>query len=484
MLRAIFSIGFLQGLTLLANVTRAKALALMLGPAGFGVIATIDQLVQSSAQLSNLSVPFTALKYLSHRHSISDAAFGRAYIRFLRVMMVLTATATVLALILLPRLLAVFDSELARYSGIVRLALLGLPAAMLVVFFVNVLAARQQSTASAALQLTSAAVIAVASVAGCMANGIGGVYTAVVPAASVVVIVAAYVLRPRTASQVAARADTIPVDRTAVVRTAALTYVAVGSTAILLLVARYVSLAGLGESAAGILQAALAAALSIGAVLAPANTLYLAPFVNRSMPRHDKVAATHRFVPRLFLIFCVAAVPVMLFPSLVLRLLFSERFLEARELLPWFVVWQGLLQTANIYQQLLIGLDDVLAACLAITGASMVSTALSLFLIGPFGLVGVAGAFVVGGMTNLCATVLRVWWVDGGFPPRIAIVILLGMAGLPAIWAVAAQLPETSLAGVLYRGGIALVYMTFLWTTAPIDFRQEIRNAITRPTAR
>ena len=79
-------------------MVRAKIFAVLLGPAGFGVVATIDQLVMSVVQISNLSLPFTALKFLSHSHSLDDDSFRRTYSAFFKVMALLAIIAMLVVL--------------------------------------------------------------------------------------------------------------------------------------------------------------------------------------------------------------------------------------------------------------------------------------------------------------------------------------------------------------------------------------------------
>ena len=128
MLRTILSIGFAQGLGLLINTVRAKIFAVLLGPAGFGVVATIDQLVLSVSQFSNLSLPFTALKFLSRDHSLGEEQFRKSYAAFLQAIVVLAIIATVIAITVIPRNLANLDPQLVKYRQPLMVALLGIPA--------------------------------------------------------------------------------------------------------------------------------------------------------------------------------------------------------------------------------------------------------------------------------------------------------------------------------------------------------------------
>jgi hypothetical protein len=79
MSRVLFSIGIVQVLVILVNLARSKILSLLLGPAGFGVVSTIDQVVLTTVNLAAGSFPFTALKVMARSHSEGEEPFRRTF---------------------------------------------------------------------------------------------------------------------------------------------------------------------------------------------------------------------------------------------------------------------------------------------------------------------------------------------------------------------------------------------------------------------
>ncbi len=197
MLRKIVSIGSVQLIGIVINALRSKLFAVLLGPAGFGVVATIDQLVVSSVQISNLSLPVTALKFLSRSHSLSEGQFRKSYSAFFKAMALLAFVATLITLLIVPTNLARLDPQLAQFRQPVTIALFGIPATMMLSFLVNVLAARRESIGSVLPTVVSGAVILVAGGAGCFFGGIRGIYFGIVPA-STVLIIATIIFAQRT----------------------------------------------------------------------------------------------------------------------------------------------------------------------------------------------------------------------------------------------------------------------------------------------
>src|SRR5436853_7296839 len=98
MMRIIFSLGVVQVVTIAIALFRSKVLAMLLGKSGFGVLGAIDQLVMSIALLSNIGLPFTALKIMSRSHSIGKAEFKRAYLSFFDAIGVVATVATLIAI--------------------------------------------------------------------------------------------------------------------------------------------------------------------------------------------------------------------------------------------------------------------------------------------------------------------------------------------------------------------------------------------------
>lgn len=478
MLRTIVSIGFFQAIGILVNTLRSKLFALLLGPSGFGLVATIDQLVVSITQFSNLSVPFTALKFLSHSHSQDEASFKRTYAAFLRIILILSGAATVLALLIIPLVLDGLDSQLAAHRGTVIVALLSIPATMLQMFLVNVLAARQQSTQSVLLTVLFGLAILIGGGIGCWITGVDGIYLGAVPATSTLAVGTLFFLHIKGGLPFHSGAISVWSELKAnarIMETAVCTYIAVCSSSGLLLFMRYGAITKLGAETAGLLQACLGVSLSIGAVLGPATSLYFTSYVNRALPPAEKVDVAGRFLPRLVFLFCLGALPVLLFPGLCLRILFSKQFVGVSTVLPWFVVWQCLYQISNVYQQLLIGLNDVRGYGLVTTVGNVISVICCAIMISSMGLVGISIGLVVGALITSLLTALRLRVRHQlPFPRAIFGFALLILAGFPTVAAVVQMKIELSVLGVALRSGVAVLFMAALWLLLPRALRTEM----------
>ena len=108
-------------------------------------------------------------------------------------------------------------------------------------------------------------------------------------------------------------------------------YVAVGAYLVAVLVTRFFVFDALGAAAAGLLQALLSIALTVGAVMTPMSGLYLVPLLNRQMPVAAKRDVANDFASKIALFFLLGGVAVSLFPGLALTVLFSNRFVRGRK---------------------------------------------------------------------------------------------------------------------------------------------------------
>src|SRR5262249_47298740 len=99
-------------------------------------------------------------------------------------------------------------------------------------------------------------------------------------------------------------------------------YVLSFTTPLSFAIARISILTQFGQAQAGLLQAAIAIGLAVNLVLNPVNGLLLTPVLNRDIPKAEKFAAALEFHGKLVLVSGILAGPLVLFPDLVVTLLY------------------------------------------------------------------------------------------------------------------------------------------------------------------
>ncbi|MBA2293039.1 MAG: oligosaccharide flippase family protein [Gemmatimonadales bacterium] len=410
MTSAILTITVIQVLTILVALVRSKLLSVLLGPADFGVVSTIDQVVMTAVQLGALGIPFTALKYMSQAHSRGQQEFRPVSTGFLRLLSVTAVVTTLLASAFFAWFPGVLGADLLPYRWPTQLALVGIPAVTLNIFLVNTLAAAEKPGTAAQLNLAVMLSLATGAVVGGWAGGVMGLYAGVVIAGCAALIVSLLVLRRRVGLRFSGGASSVIRtlrQRPSVGSAAASVYLAMAAYSLSLLAVRATVLSDLGAVQAGLLQASLSIALTVGAILTPLSNLFLGPLVNRDIPVASKVSAANTFAGEMLVFLMVGALPIVLFPNIVLRLLFTSAFLPAAGAIGLFVLWQCISQLGYIYQQLLIGLDDMffmaVATVLGYGGAAF----LAVILTPRLGLPGVALSLLAGMLLYGGAAVVR-----------------------------------------------------------------------------
>lgn len=480
MSRVLVSIGAIQLLIMFVALVRAKVLSVLLGPSGFGVVSTIDQATQTAMQLAHLSLPFTALKFMSRRHGDGHDAFERTYASFFRALLGVALVAVIVLEALLWLRPGVFGAELVTYRRYFVISFLGIPSLMLNVLLINALAASQRGAAGALTNLVIGAVATTAAIVGVTIGGFGGLYVASVASGLAATAGVVWYLRRSQRLSIAASGARLRDElreSPEIVSYSLYVYIAVGAYLLAVLVTRLFVFDALGSAAAGWLQALLSIAFTVGAVMTPMSGLYLVPLLNRQMPVSAKLGVANDFAAKIAVIFLLGGVAVSLFPDLALSVLFSHRFVAAAGVLFLFVVWQCLHHLVNVYLQLLIGLDDVRFYALLNCAAYALAALAFRPLIHAYGLGGAAIALSLASVINAIGTATR---LAVRFESRIGSVVLVrGVASVAAIVGAGVLFngsPELTTSGVSLRVAYLVAVSLLLWMTMSASERAWLRT--------
>jgi O-antigen/teichoic acid export membrane protein len=377
---------------------------------------------------------------------------------------------------------AIFGADLARYHLYIQIALLGIPTVMLNVLFVNTLAAGQRPAAAAGLNLVVACGLAVAALIGVKVHGLAGLYIATGIFGFSALLASIAYLRRTLRIHIAGRSVKLFDElrqSPQILSYSAYIYIAMSGYALTLLATRYVVLARLGEAPAGFLQASLSIALTVGAVLNPMSNLYLTPLVNRNMRAEEKAPAAHDFVSKMLALLLLASLPVVLFPRLMVALLYTNAFVVASTTLFLFVLWQCVYQVVNVYQQLLIGLDDVLFMALAATTGFGAAALLTYLLVPRLGLAGGALGLALGMLLYGAAALLRLRMGHAiSIPAKVFVRTLVVITAVAlAGWLFGNGTGELTVLGVLTRAVFGLGTVSVFWLLLNPGERDDILNA-------
>jgi antigen flippase len=466
MLRTILTIGVIQALAVLINVFRSKVLAVLLGPEGVGTASVIDQIVQFTGYIGAISLPFASLKFLSRAHSESSDSFIRTYGAFFGALLVLSAGATVTLVAI-----GLFDPAslgkgMDKLGEVVGIAALSIPAMTLMGFFTNVLAAARRTRSAATVAVAANGAATAGACAGLAFGSIRAMYIGTAVANVLLIAALLLYLRAKLGLPVYQRQLRFLREFRAVRGLAAFslfTYLSTSAYAFFLLMARTAVLRTAGPSSAGLLQAGLGVSMALGLIITPANGLLLTPLMNRNAPLQEKMSVARVFQVRILLLLGVGGMAMVLFPQLLLRILFSPSFDPAAQFLFLFVISQCVLQVAGVHQALMIGLDDLrmygLLSCAVYLAAGALCCALAPFL-------GIAGVGY-----SLLAGMAALWFVTFyrlnrrfGFTIPVPTLLLTGytVIAITSAGAFARNLDEWSLSATFLKLCIYFCYSATL----------------------
>jgi O-antigen/teichoic acid export membrane protein len=411
-LQAIVSLGAIQVLAMLAGIARVKVLAVLLGPSGVGIAGVIDTVVSLVVQVGSLSIPFAALKFISRAHPRPGSDVSRLHLAFTKALTISTCLAAGVAMTIAHVRPGLLGDGLSAHEPAVMAAIAGVPAIALGTMLKNVLAALGGHRESALVGLVAAVSLVAASYAGVRTAGLPGLFVGNLAVAVFTIVITQLYLGRRfklPAFSLRVRAlDAFKAERE-FFRFAGSMYVLAMTSPLTYLVSRSFVLDRDGAAAAGFLFAGYNVGLSVRTVLNQANGLYLTPLVNRASPVVQRARASAEYMRILLVLFVLAALPLALFPQQVVAVLYQAKFAPAASLIGVFILAEGALLIAGVYQTLLIGLDDTFGFLGCTVSGHLTTLALTAPLAARWGPLGVGLSFVCGnGIILVASTVLLV----------------------------------------------------------------------------
>ena len=484
MSRVLISVGVIQVFIILTGMVRAKILSVVLGPTGFGIIATIDQVVLTVVQVAGFSIPFFSLKFMSRAHSEGTRRFQTVYSSFLSGLLLLSLVTTGLVIGITYWHPAIFGVELAPYKLFILIALLNVPAIMLGIFFVHTLAAAQMTSASATLNLVVTFCLAFAASSAAWLFGMEAIYIFVAITGVATTIGSVWYIRKKLSLHVRDPSAGILKElrrSPEIISFSLYGHMALSAYSIAMLVARYEVFSTMGETQAGLLQALFAIALALGAISSPLNFLYLTPILSRNISNEEKFRKAHEFQGLMVLITFMLSLPFLLFPNLALTILYSSEFRPASDYVYLFVFWQSMHVIVNVYKQLLVGLDDVKFFSISSLVSYIVAIVVTPYLVERFGLSGAAFSLSLSVFLSGLVIPFRLSTrFHSSIPLGVWLKIILCLGGIILTGLIFSYLEEFSVTGFLARVLYVALLAPLLWKLLPEEQKRMVIDTITR----
>ncbi len=464
---------------MVAGLGRTKILAVMLGPSGLGITGLIDQIVAFLAHLGSMSIPFAALRYLSKYRAGQSEKFAALYFEFRSGLIAASVVALSAGIVFAAWKMADPANDLSPYKVSVILGLLSIPAIAIIALERNVLAVCDRSRMAGMMAMVAAIALVGSSYAGIRVAGMRGLYAGnLVVYFGLAAFLMVYVQRrivPASVERPASR-ETFSVLRRepGLLKFCTVIHFLTLASPAAYLISRIVMLDQRGATETGLMAAAFGFGVAVRTAMSQANALYLTPLANRPTPTSHRAAAVSHYAQTLTVLFLLGVLPIVLFPGVFLSFLYSPKFVAAGASLGTFMIAEGLLLMAGVYQALLIGFDDLNGYTALTLVANLVTILASLLLIPTLGTIGAALAFVIGNALLLILTLGRLLTFHSihGLARQTAI-FWLGMLLLAALslWVSRGAMPVLYLRiAVEVAGSIALL---------PLLSLSEIRQMLT-----
>jgi O-antigen/teichoic acid export membrane protein len=457
MIKVLFTIGAVQVATMAVMLVRTKGLAMLLGPEQFGVLAVIDRLVAVLVQTASLSLPFAAIRFLPALWTTDRRAFTQRLRAMSATLLAFASICTVLAVGVTIVDPARWGDGLAPYASVLLAAFLTIPIQAGVPFVQNATAAAFAHNRAMLVNLAHAAVFAASGIAGAWWFGLAGIYALYgLPAAVFLVVALAPLIRPGDATAEPSGV-TRPFALPREMWRFGLTLLALAFMApYAWLFVHYRVLSDLGPQASGWMQAAIGISLAVRGVLGSAHPVFLTPHLNRGGTGEERMRWATDYQKTLCFLIGVVLPPLLLFPDLAVRVLYSAEFLPGAQFVVLFVVAEILTLFAGTYQGVVLALNRLGYHVTQNLLAQVVMIVVGALTIRRFGIAGAALAAIATQFFLYVSTSIFLHAIGLRIPKRIALLTLYVVAMLAAT-GIVGQMPTTFAWGnLLVRGGAYL----------------------------
>ena len=482
MLKAFVTIGILQLLTMVLQVVRTKTLAVTLGPEWLGVMGAVDRLTAVIVQTVSLSFPFAAVRFLPRLWTSDREQFRRVLLGMRNVLALTVTIATAAAAAVTFVVPHVWGRALAPYSTAVLAATATLPALAFLPFLQNVLAGRLRESQAMGVALANAVLLTVAALFGGRWFGLVGYYAVYAGLGLILTFVVVRLIgrgigtdaEPPTSQLTFALPRAVWQFTGVILALAFLT-----PYAALYVYTKVLSVEG--ARVAGWMQAAIGVSLIVRVGLGSAHGVLLIPNVNTDATPRDRVAWAFRFQGILAMIAGVAVPLLVLFPDIVVQILYSRELAPGARFAGAFVLAEFIWLTAASSQPLVLAFDHLRFHVLQNIAVQLVLVAVAALTVSRLGVAGAAIANLAANSALYVSTLifLRVRYAER-LPRPVAVLTGFVIGSIAAAAAIGVRWPTVSAEIVAAKLGVYAMLVACLVPLLSEAERAEVVNVIAR----
>lgn len=240
-----------------------------------------------------------------------------------------------------------------------------------------------------------------------------------------------------------------------------------------------------GAETAGYMQAAIGLGLAVRGVLGSAHPVFLTPNVNREGTAADRMAWANAFQATFCFLVAAALPPLLLFPQIFVRVLYSGAFLPGAAFAVLFILNEIVILLAGTYQAIVLALDQLAFHVVQNVAAQLLMIAVAAWLVTPLGILGAGLSILSGPVCIWFATTIFLRRRYGlRIPGRVLGLTALLVAVLVGCGLLGALRPELTIGTVaLKAAAYAAVAGLFAMLLTPEE-RERVRGLVAAARAR
>ncbi len=358
MFKIIVSLAGIQFLQAAVQVFKMKFVALMLGPDGLGVISLINQFIQVIMQVSTISLPWVATRFMAVAHSHGHEEFADKVKVFFRAILNMSIIGTACGLFFLMLFDHFHFSGLSEYKTLALISI-GMVLPMgLRGFLVSVFTTAGKYRFAAVTMFLSVLWGSIAMLLGAWLWGLTGFF--VCQAFSEYMMLIYCLVKMKSEMGLRPLSGKVEIIRELKKLHGSFELAVYGGiisflSPMALMVLRYSLFNNGGEKLVGLYQAVHGLVFYITVAFGQATNLYLDPILKSDISPEQKIKTANSYLQPISLLLGTIMVVVVTFPDFFLRLLYSIEFAGGAEFLYAIMLIEGINMLTTVYLGLLIG---------------------------------------------------------------------------------------------------------------------------------
>jgi O-antigen/teichoic acid export membrane protein len=186
--------------------------------------------------------------------------------------------------------------------------------------------------------------------------------------------------------------------------------------------------------------------------------------MNRNIEKAEKIRHAVEFQRKMILILSLVTLPAVMFPQIMLAIMFSTKFAAVGNLVFLFIFAQFITQLAGVHQAILVGVDDLKLYTAIVTGGQLGFALLAWFLAPYYGIKGIALAGMISSLAIFFLTFVRLKLKHGfSIPRNLSLLMAYSLSSVLVTGWVCSRLKEWDVTTAALKTGFFSLFVVSLF---------------------